>query len=176
MALPAHSGPRPVIQFRNNFSQIVGLFGRVISPSQGRYLKTGQHKHRINAHTNQIPMPWVGFESKIRTREDISCLRLRGYSDRLTFSYTVIVKGLDVEIFTDLHVLSPPEYERLFLECQLYVRTCASAAPERLDGLHSYSMFFSLSITGRCPLNMNSLANKLRPSHRPQIQFSRKHI
>jgi hypothetical protein len=34
MALPAHSGPRPVIQFRNHFLQTVWLLGRVISPSQ----------------------------------------------------------------------------------------------------------------------------------------------
>jgi hypothetical protein len=40
MALPAHSGPRPLIQFRNHFSQMVGLLGRVISLSQGRYLNT----------------------------------------------------------------------------------------------------------------------------------------
>jgi hypothetical protein len=45
MALPAHSGPWPLIQFRNHFSQTVGLLGRVISPTQGRYLHTGQHKH-----------------------------------------------------------------------------------------------------------------------------------
>jgi hypothetical protein len=32
--------------------QTVGLLGRVISPSQGRYLNTGQYKHRINAHTD----------------------------------------------------------------------------------------------------------------------------
>jgi hypothetical protein len=41
MALPAHSGPRPLLQFRNHFSQTVRLPGRVISPSQGRYLNTG---------------------------------------------------------------------------------------------------------------------------------------
>jgi hypothetical protein len=41
--LPGHSGPWPLIQFRNHFSQTVGLLGRVISPSQGRYLTTGQH-------------------------------------------------------------------------------------------------------------------------------------
>jgi hypothetical protein len=29
--------------------QSVGLLGREISPTQGRYLHTGQHKHRINA-------------------------------------------------------------------------------------------------------------------------------
>jgi hypothetical protein len=29
-------------------TQSVGLLGRVISPSPGRYLHTGQRKHRIN--------------------------------------------------------------------------------------------------------------------------------
>jgi hypothetical protein len=38
------------------FTQTVGFLGRVISPSQGRYLHTGQHKHRkkkahIDIHT-----------------------------------------------------------------------------------------------------------------------------
>jgi hypothetical protein len=32
------------------YTQSEGLLGRGISPSQGRYLHTGQHKHRINAH------------------------------------------------------------------------------------------------------------------------------
>jgi hypothetical protein len=35
VALPGHSGARPLIQFRNHFSQTVGLLGRVISSSQG---------------------------------------------------------------------------------------------------------------------------------------------
>jgi hypothetical protein len=33
-------------------TQSVGLLGRRISPSQGRYLHTGQHRHRLNAHTD----------------------------------------------------------------------------------------------------------------------------
>jgi hypothetical protein len=33
-----------------SFSQSVGLLGRGISPSQGRYVHIGQHKHRINTH------------------------------------------------------------------------------------------------------------------------------
>jgi hypothetical protein len=33
-----------------SFTQSVGHLGRGISPSQGRYLHTGQHKHRTNAH------------------------------------------------------------------------------------------------------------------------------
>jgi hypothetical protein len=36
--------------------QLVGLHGRVIDPSQGHYLNTGQHKHRINVHTYQTSM------------------------------------------------------------------------------------------------------------------------
>jgi hypothetical protein len=82
MALTAHSGPSPLIQFRNHFSQKVGHLGRGISPSQGRYLNTGQHKHRRNAYTHQTSMPWLGFETTIRASENSSCLRPRGYCDR----------------------------------------------------------------------------------------------
>jgi hypothetical protein len=40
-------------------TQSVGLLGRGISLSQGRYLHTEQYKHRINTQTY---MPRVGFE------------------------------------------------------------------------------------------------------------------
>jgi hypothetical protein len=90
----AHSGPRPLIQFRNNFSRMVGLLGRVTSPSQSRYLHTGQHKHRINAHT-----PKVHALSGIRTHdpgvqasEDSSYLRPRVYCDRPP-DITVMIKS-----------------------------------------------------------------------------------
>jgi hypothetical protein len=69
MALPAHSGRRPLIQFHNNFSQTVGPVGRVISPSQGPYLNTGQYKHAMNAYTHHAFMPWVGFEPTIPASE-----------------------------------------------------------------------------------------------------------
>jgi hypothetical protein len=45
-------GPGLFLSFVIFFTQTVGLLGRVISPSQGRYLHTGQHEHKINAHTN----------------------------------------------------------------------------------------------------------------------------
>jgi hypothetical protein len=83
MALTAHSGLWPLIQFRNHFSQTVGLFGRVISPSQGRYLNTGQHKHRINAYTDIHASSGIrAHDPSIRASEDSSCLRPRGYCDR----------------------------------------------------------------------------------------------
>jgi hypothetical protein len=84
IALPAHSGHRPPMQFRNHFSHAVGHLGRVISPSQGRYLNKGQHKQ--NKHINT---PNIHALSGIRTHdpsvqanEDSSCLRPRGYCDR----------------------------------------------------------------------------------------------
>jgi hypothetical protein len=69
IALPAHSGPRPFIQFCNHISQTVGLLGRVISPPQSRYLNTEQHKYRIIAYPHQTSMPWVGFEPTIPASE-----------------------------------------------------------------------------------------------------------
>jgi hypothetical protein len=43
-------GPRPLFQFLSLFTQSTGLLGRGISQSQGRYLHTDQHKHRIIVH------------------------------------------------------------------------------------------------------------------------------
>jgi hypothetical protein len=42
-------GPWPLFSFLI-YTQLVGLLGRGISPSQGRYLHPGQHRHRINAY------------------------------------------------------------------------------------------------------------------------------
>jgi hypothetical protein len=51
MALQPFVEPWSLLQFLIIFfAQAVGIFGRVISPSQGRYLYTVQHKQRINAH------------------------------------------------------------------------------------------------------------------------------
>jgi hypothetical protein len=41
----------------------------VIFSSQGLYLNTGQHKHRINTYTHQTSMPCVGFEPTIPASE-----------------------------------------------------------------------------------------------------------
>jgi hypothetical protein len=67
MAPPAHSGPRPFIQFYNHFSQTVGLIWGEIRPSQDLYLNTGQHKHRINAYTN-TKSPCLEWDSNPRSQ------------------------------------------------------------------------------------------------------------
>jgi hypothetical protein len=48
-----------------NLRHSVELLGRVISPSQGRYLTQTQNKHR------QPPMPLVGFEPMIQAFERV---------------------------------------------------------------------------------------------------------
>jgi hypothetical protein len=59
----------------------VELLGRGISPSQGRYLYTAQHKHRTNTDIHAS----IGFRThdpSVRASEDSSCLRQRGHCDR----------------------------------------------------------------------------------------------
>jgi hypothetical protein len=79
MALQPFVGPWPILYFRNLFTQSVGLLGRGISMSQGLYLQTGQHKHRINAHTDIHASSGIeDHDPSFRASEDSSCLRLRG--------------------------------------------------------------------------------------------------
>jgi hypothetical protein len=79
-------GPSPFFSFIICFTQTVGLLGRVISPSQGLYLHTGQHKHRINAHTNIHASSRIRtYDPSVRASEDSSCLRPLGYRGRHFF-------------------------------------------------------------------------------------------
>jgi hypothetical protein len=94
MALPTNSGTRPFIQFRNHFSQTVGLLERVISPSQDRYLNTeSPHTHTPNIHALSGIRT---HDSSVRASEDSSRLRIRGYCGRRIFgvcSYQIKVKA-----------------------------------------------------------------------------------
>jgi hypothetical protein len=99
MALPAHSGPWSLIQFRIKFSQTVGPLGRVISPSQGRYLNTGQLKHRIKAYTPNFHASSVirTHDPSILVSEDSSYLRLRGYCDRQDGHYSLNLNNVSTK-------------------------------------------------------------------------------
>jgi hypothetical protein len=97
MVLPSRSGPWPHIQIRNHFSQTVWLLGQVISSSQGRYLNTGQHKQNKRIHTPNIHALsgiWT-HDPSVRASEDSSCLRPRGYCDRLASVRAKTVHALD---------------------------------------------------------------------------------
>jgi hypothetical protein len=69
----------------------------VIRPSQGRYLNTGQHKHRTNVHTDIHAL--IGMrthDSSVRGNEDSSCLTPLGHCHRprLTIiSYLKLMNG-----------------------------------------------------------------------------------
>jgi hypothetical protein len=53
-----------VFSVSSSYTQSVGLLGLGISPSQGRYLHTRQHKHRIKAHRH----PCLEWDSHPRSR------------------------------------------------------------------------------------------------------------
>jgi hypothetical protein len=64
------------------YTKSVGLLGRGISPSQGRYLHIEQHKHSINAHNKDIHAS-SGIpihDPSVRASEDSLCLT-REWSD-----------------------------------------------------------------------------------------------
>jgi hypothetical protein len=85
MAFIALTGPWPLLQFRNYFfTQTVGILGRVVSPSQSRYLYTGQQKYRINACTDIYTLSGIRtHDPSFRTKENSSYLRSCGHRDRL---------------------------------------------------------------------------------------------
>jgi hypothetical protein len=97
MALQPFLGPWPLL------TPSVGLLGRGISPSEGRFLHTGQHKHRINAvvHTSSGIRT---HDPNVGASEDISCLRLRGHCDRqykiqncIIYSFYQMLLGRTIE-------------------------------------------------------------------------------
>jgi hypothetical protein len=72
MALQPFVGPWSHIQFRNFVIQTVGLLGRVISPSECRYLHLDIHAYS-GIRTN---------DPSARASEEISCLRPLDHCDR----------------------------------------------------------------------------------------------
>jgi hypothetical protein len=65
-----------------SYSQPVGFFGRGINPSQGLYLHTEQHKHKIYAHNTDIHA-WIrNHDKSVRANEESSWTWPRGYCDR----------------------------------------------------------------------------------------------
>jgi hypothetical protein len=79
-------GPGLFFSFLILFTQTVGLPGRGISPSQGHYLHTGRHKHRINAYTDIHALIGIRtHDPSVWASEDSSCLRPHYQCDRSEF-------------------------------------------------------------------------------------------
>jgi hypothetical protein len=65
------------------FLSSVIIFTQTVGPSQGRYLDTGQYKHRINAYTNIHAFNGIRtHDPNVRAREDSLCPRPRSHCDR----------------------------------------------------------------------------------------------
>jgi hypothetical protein len=64
MALQSFIGPWAVFSVSWSFYTVTGLLGRLISQSQGRYLHSEQHKHRINANRH----PCLEWDSNPRSQ------------------------------------------------------------------------------------------------------------
>jgi hypothetical protein len=63
--------------------------------SQGRYIHTEQHKHRINAHTDIHVFSGIQtHDPSVRACEDSSCLRPRCYCGRQTERQIIYLSGI----------------------------------------------------------------------------------
>jgi hypothetical protein len=76
VALTAHVGPWLLLQFYNHFYTYVRTPWTSHNPSQGHYLHTGQHKHRIKAYTNINTFSGICIhDPSVRGSENSSCLK-----------------------------------------------------------------------------------------------------
>jgi hypothetical protein len=92
------------------YTQSVGLLGREISLSQGLYVYSEQHKHRINAHNIHASNGIRTYDPSVWAGEDSSCLRPRGHCDHHEFpvrkSIYFIVWKIDFFIYCFVSVKS----------------------------------------------------------------------
>jgi hypothetical protein len=71
----SYTGDEVLLSFFLIISQTVGLLGRVIGPSQGRYLNTGQHKHRKTHTYTKHPCPeWNSNPRSRQPSEQRQCM------------------------------------------------------------------------------------------------------
>jgi hypothetical protein len=76
MAVQTFVGSWPLLQFRNLSYTDRRTSGRAINPLQGRYLHRGQHKHRVNAHTDIHVLRGIRtHDPAVRASEDGQCNR-----------------------------------------------------------------------------------------------------
>jgi hypothetical protein len=85
-----------------------------------------------------------------------------------------MVKTLDLENLRNVHVFSTPEYKKVvfgMLSASVYLDVWmhGSLARKRLDEFYSYSIFKSLYIIGRSPVNVIILAHYKGPKHKMSV-------
>jgi hypothetical protein len=104
-------GPGLFFSFVIFFTHTVGLLGLVVSPSQGRYLYRGQHKHRTNAYTNIHAFSGIRtHDPSVPASEDNSCLRPRGHCDRWNYYHPPKIKLYVQNCLCNMYKVSSLEY------------------------------------------------------------------
>jgi hypothetical protein len=63
-------------------------------PLRGRYIHTGQHKNRINAHKHSCLPLESSQDFSVGTGEDSSCFRLRSHFDRLVYNFYIVIYAI----------------------------------------------------------------------------------
>jgi hypothetical protein len=111
-----------------SFTQSVGLLGRGISPSQGRYLHTEQHEHRINGDRH----PCLKWDSNQRSQ----CLSGRRKRHALDRAATVIGQ-------VAIHL---PQLHKQLHEAESFVEaTSCSANQKKLLNFYGIRKFVTCS-------------------------------
>jgi hypothetical protein len=98
-------GPGLFISFAILFTLSGGLLERGISPSQGRYLHTEQHKHRINSHTDTHALSWIRtHDPSARASGDSSCLKPHGPCDWQWIHYSIFSDFFYLSIYLSIYL------------------------------------------------------------------------
>jgi hypothetical protein len=85
IALPAHSGPWPLIQFRNHFytdDRTSWTSDQLVARPLPKYRTTQTQNKRIHTPNIYALSGIQIHDPSVRANEDSSCLRQRGYCDR----------------------------------------------------------------------------------------------
>jgi hypothetical protein len=108
-------GPGLFFSFVIFLAQKAGLLAREISLSQDRYLHAGQHKHRINAHTNihalsetrtHDPSVWAGEDGSCYAGVTFLIIKVREYHRHCCrfvekrFLYRLYDNGNEISAYT----------------------------------------------------------------------------
>jgi hypothetical protein len=80
-----------------SYTQSVGLLGRGISPSQGLYLDTEQHNHRINAHKYRHPC--LEWDSNPRSQRSSELRQFMPWAARLYIYSLIFIMAVNTEVF-----------------------------------------------------------------------------
>jgi hypothetical protein len=100
------------------YTQLVGLLGRGISPAQGRYLHTKQHKQRINADIH----PCFAWDSNPRSQRSCERRQFMPWTARPFLSTLEVLVNVNIFKRTEL-ILVPVtcrNYRHLHVSCLLF--------------------------------------------------------